>query len=355
LAAAREVGYSVGGSAPPTTGERFFIQSSENAAMLPSLRAILTEIVDYAGLFPPAGLELEPAVRNFADYRTHAQSWMLSRFICPAGKLAALSEFADELFLVDTPFRFSVLGRGGDNRESFCANLREDFAAAENFRDRHGARVSIDAFEVKLPADWAGSNTTGQFFRRVSQVATDAGRRIGPRFFEISLDGNWRDHTARVVEHLADFNSDTERSQQTPAGVKLRCGGVKAAAFPTCEQVATVIELCRDATIPLKFTAGLHHPIRHHSADVHTQMHGFINVFLAGVLAYSLGLEHHDIRAIVEEEDPNAFSFSDDFLGWHDAEATISEIHYARKHRVISFGSCSFEEPWRDLKRLGWL
>jgi hypothetical protein len=323
--------------------------------MLPSLRAMLSEIVDYAGLFPPAGLELEPAIRNFAEYRTHTHCWLLSRFICPTGRLASLTEFADELFSADAPFRFSVLGRGGDNRESFCANLREDFAAIQSFCEHYGVRVFIDAFEVKLPADWAGSNTTGRFFRRVSQVADEAGMLIGPRFFEVSLDGDWRNDVSRAAEHLADFNGDSERSNQPPAGFKLRCGGLEAAAFPTCEQVATVIELCRDAAVPLKFTAGLHHPIRHHNAGVRTQMHGFINVFTAGILAYSLGLEHHDIRAIIEEEDPNAFSFSEDFLGWNDAEATISEIRYARKHRVVSFGSCSFEQPWRDLKQLGWL
>lgn len=316
---------------------------------------MLSEIVDYAGLFPPAGLELEPALRNYAAYRTQAESWMLSRFICPAGKLAALGEYADELFSAEAPFRFSVLGRGGDNRESFCAHLREDYDAIVQFRQQQGARVAIDAFEVRLPADWAGSNTKGRFFRRAAQVAADAGLRIDSQFFEVSLEGDWRDNVAGVAEHLADFNGDAERAKLPPAGIKLRCGGLEPSAFPTCEQVASAIELCRDAGVPLKFTAGLHHPIRHHNPAVRTHMHGFINVFVAGILAYSLGLEHHDIRAIVEEESPRAFSFSDDFLGWNEAEATVSEVTFARRHRVISFGSCSFDEPREDLARLRWL
>ena len=34
--------------------------------MRASLRALLSEIVDYAGLFPPAGLPLDKAIRNYA-------------------------------------------------------------------------------------------------------------------------------------------------------------------------------------------------------------------------------------------------------------------------------------------------
>ena len=121
------------------------------------------------------------------------------------------------------------------------------------------------------------------------------------------------------------------------------------------EQVAFTIERCRDAHVPLKFTAGLHHPLRRYDPAVRTHMHGFINVFGAGVLAYVPGLEHHDILAILEEEDPRGFSFTDEFFGWNDAEATVSEIAGARRRRVISFGSCSFDEPVEELTRLGLL
>ena len=34
-----------------------------------SLRALLTGIIDYAGLFPPARLPLDQAVRNYGRYR----------------------------------------------------------------------------------------------------------------------------------------------------------------------------------------------------------------------------------------------------------------------------------------------
>ena len=54
-------------------------------------RALLSGIVDYAGLFPPAGLDMATAVRNYADYRDDDASWMLGRFVAPAAKLDELA------------------------------------------------------------------------------------------------------------------------------------------------------------------------------------------------------------------------------------------------------------------------
>src|ERR1700722_2418167 len=52
-----------------------------------SLRALLSGLIDYAGLFPPAGLDMAAAVRNYASYLSRRYSWILGRFIVPAGGL----------------------------------------------------------------------------------------------------------------------------------------------------------------------------------------------------------------------------------------------------------------------------
>jgi hypothetical protein len=135
----------------------------------------------------------------------------------------------------------------------------------------------------------------------------------------------------------------------------LRCGGLDAKAFPTAEQVAFVIATCRDAGVPLKFTAGLHHPLRHFDADLQTHMHGFLNVFGAGVLAHARELDEETIQAIIEDEDPHHFVFEEARFRWKDHSATLEEIVAARKYAVLSFGSCSFDEPLADLRQLGLL
>src|SRR5438105_6737048 len=81
--------------------------------MFASVRALLTGIVDYAGLFPPAELPLNEAIRNYARYRTAPESWMLGRFICPAARLTELSPYVEELFHDGRSLAVSALGRGG--------------------------------------------------------------------------------------------------------------------------------------------------------------------------------------------------------------------------------------------------
>ena len=52
-----------------------------------SMTALMHGLIDYAGLFPPAGLAMGDAVRNYATYRRGAHAWMLSRFIVPVSRL----------------------------------------------------------------------------------------------------------------------------------------------------------------------------------------------------------------------------------------------------------------------------
>ena len=53
-----------------------------------SLHALLEGLVDYAGLFPPAALSMEQAVRNYARYRESEHAWMLGRFVVTLDRVA---------------------------------------------------------------------------------------------------------------------------------------------------------------------------------------------------------------------------------------------------------------------------
>jgi hypothetical protein len=65
-----------------------------------SLRALLEGLIDYAGLFPPAALPIEDAVRNYARYRDGESAWALGKFVVPA----------DRAHEVPPEFPLSVLG-----------------------------------------------------------------------------------------------------------------------------------------------------------------------------------------------------------------------------------------------------
>ena len=40
-----------------------------------AFRAFMSELIDYAGLFPPARLDLDTAIRNFARYRVRLSEY----------------------------------------------------------------------------------------------------------------------------------------------------------------------------------------------------------------------------------------------------------------------------------------
>lgn len=333
--------------------------------MRPSLVALLNGVIDYAGLFPPAQLELDPAIRNFTRYRTEQYAGMLGRFVIPAAKLTALAPYQSELFVENPPTRLSALGRGGDNAPQFLENLDGDLSAIRTF-NRGAAETAIaDAIETKLPGDLVRTCDAGASAAFIGQVCD----RIGggelkdgkhtldcPLFLECPLIGDWRAGVTSVSAGIQQVNlRRANLGDRTNVGMKLRTGGLEAAAFPTSEQIAFVIKTCRDYEVPLKFTAGLHHPIRRFDPGVRAMMHGFINLFTAGVLAHAVALELHDIQGIVDEQDAREFQFGDASVAWNEAEAMIDEIRIARRTRVISFGSCSFDEPLDDLRALGWL
>ena len=56
--------------------------------MTDSLRALLSNLVDYAGLYPPAGLPLDEVLARYRRYRASEERWMLNRLVLPASRLA---------------------------------------------------------------------------------------------------------------------------------------------------------------------------------------------------------------------------------------------------------------------------
>src|SRR4051794_41596147 len=67
----------------------------EKTRLAASLRALLAATVDYAGLFPPATLALEPALGNYAEYLRSDDAWMLGAFVLPVEQFSAAEGHLD--------------------------------------------------------------------------------------------------------------------------------------------------------------------------------------------------------------------------------------------------------------------
>ena len=292
-----------------------------------SIRALLTGIIDYAGLFPPAQLAMPKAVSNYAAYKTSDYRWMLGRFVVPAGKLAEFAENARD-FSAKTKedWRLSVLAS-----DDIYATVHQvaDFNAA------NAPRIVCDSLEVKVETSY-----------QIKEIA-DAVPTGLTTYFEIPIDHSLAD----LISTLAIYGQRA----------KIRTGGLTAEAFPTVEQIARFMRVCLAANVPFKATAGLHHPLRcvkplTYEADApEGTMNGFLNAFLA-VAFLRQGYQSKLIHELLRDTRADNFLFDNNGVLWRQEHfLNTVQIENMRTRSAVSFGSCSFVEPVEDLQEIGLL
>jgi hypothetical protein len=164
----------------------------------------------------------------------------------------------------------------------------------------------------------------------------------------------WEAPAERAEETIALLAEHNSNADAPTFGYKLRTGGVTADAFPTSMQIAKALVTPATHQVPIKFTAGLHHPLRQFRDEVKTKMHGFLNVLGGAALAAEHKWNEQQTAAMLDDENPKSFSFDDEFFAWREWKIDIKRLK-GRRRFVTSFGSCSFDEPREDLRALGFL
>ena len=295
-----------------------------------TVRSLLENLIDYAGLFPPAELPMAEAVKNYAAYRQSKHAWMLGKFIVPAARLEEFEQAAEGYWPLDGEAGFWKLSALGG------ANLNDDLAAINRFSRRHSlgeqaAAVMVDAIEFKAST--------------VAEIQT-AMRTMHPTltcFIEIPIH---EDPTELIRAIGAEG-----------AFAKVRTGGVTADAFPSSQNLARFLAICAKEDVGFKATAGLHHPLRsvnrltYEPDSASAWMHGFLNVFLAAAFAQN-GMDAARLVEVLKETSLDAFRFEPDAVFWRDEMLVIAHVRNTRSLFAMSFGSCSFTEPIEDLQKL---
>ncbi|MCS6883999.1 MAG: hypothetical protein RMM17_11005 [Acidobacteriota bacterium] len=285
-----------------------------------AVRNLLGNIIDYAGLFPPAALSMQEAVAKYYEYLMSEYRWLLSRFILPVSRF---EEFEVAAAGYDAEFAVSAISDG---------NLDRDLQKIAEFNARNFLKYSVECLEVKT------SDPT-----EVGQISAKAPEMM-LTYVEIPFGSE------EYLKQLAAFGRRA----------KIRTGGVTKENFPAAEFVVDFLVASSKLNVAFKATAGLHHPLRSSYPLTYALdserclMHGFLNLFLAAIFAKD-GLSRDELLMLLLDEDAAHFSFSDEEISWcgHSVEAyRVAEL---REKYCISFGSCSFEEPVNDLKQLGLL
>jgi len=300
-----------------------------------SLRVLLTHAIDYAGMFPPCSLGLEPALKNQAEYVQSSDAWMLGAFVLPIQQFDATRQLLSQ-FDAQHPLRVAALGPKTARADAFLEALDDADAAIRSLSRHNVDLISMSHLEMLMP-----DKVDVASLKEAKSILGDL-----PVFWEAPPD-----RAEQTIALLAEVNSDADSAT---FGYKLRTGGVTADAFPTSQQIAKALVTPATHQLPIKFTAGLHHPLRQYREEVQTKMHGFLNVFGAAVLAAEHRWDANQTAIMLEDENVGSFSFTDDFFAWREWRIDIKRLQYRRRF-VVSFGSCSFDEPREDLRRLNLL
>jgi len=293
-----------------------------HAAPPVSATALLNAVVDYAGLFPPAALDMAAAVAEYAAGLAGPDAWMLGRFVVTAEQLPALARERRRLVTTTALWKVSAIVRDGSDA---------DAVAIEAFNAEAGLVATVDAVECRPRVidgiDWLAD-------------------RLPPSF-----------ETYVEVGPAEDAPAWMARIGARGLRAKIRTGGVVADAFPSPSSIVAFIAAAVSARVSFKATAGLHHAVRgayrltyedHAPAAL---MYGYLNILLA-TAALESGAPAAVAERLLVRDDIASLTFDHDAIRWGGTEFSNTLLTRTRRQWMAGFGSCSFSEPAGELREI---
>jgi len=267
------------------------------------LPAVFDRFFDDAAVFPPGRAPLDRAVREHAARRSTPLGKSVGPLLLTPEHLDDAARFSAETHGSE-PIRVGVVVAPGGLHDALTAI------------DRVRPALEVTGLELKTAE-------TG-----LDRVVADA-KALTDRFdvhVELSAD--------RIR------SGDVSRLTGTGVRLKARTGGLVPEAFPSTDEVATVIRSAVDAGTSFKLTAGLHRAIRYTDTSTGFVHHGFLNIAVATAASLD-GADHATLAALLGERDGEALAERFD----------ASDIRW--RSVFESFGTCSITEPIETLAELG--
>jgi hypothetical protein len=328
----------------------------------------MVEIIDYAGLFPPAALASGDAINEFFAQSKDAElNWLFRRFVLPFAPvprcqeiIAGLRQAAGEAGKNTLPDswgggvpvsvllpsleaskldNFADLGALGAALASAASSFQNGLQLMREAAKSEEMIFAVEAVEWALPLDderWNQQHTVE------AQGALRAMRDLVPNL-KIYIEASWQNWSPGLLSRMKDLVCEDALTF-----CKIRTGGLAAASIPPSPALARVLSDLVAADIGFKCTAGLHSALFETSPRFGFDMHGFVNLICA-TAGLSAGLKERDIVPLLALRRADQLM---DRLEEKLGSATGAALARAR-HFMHSFGSCSVSEPRDSLKLIG--
>jgi hypothetical protein len=274
---------------------------------------MLEGFIDYAGLYPPADLPMQTVVNNWSSFLQSEDNWMLARLIIPANRLDEFKKCAKDLLpsSEEEMWQLSVL-LPPVRSEKFETAVQ---TTIEFNIESCGAVANVVEFKA---------STTEEIDAALSILHDD----LYP-FIELPIEEDPRGLIACLSGSIA--------------GAKVRTGGVTPDLYPSSTMLARFIHSCAFAGQAFKATAGMHSPCQYKNESVGVLEYGFLSVLQATAAASIHDATVGEVENILNAVEPDFSPF------------TEIQLEQVRAELFNSLGTCSFDDPRNDLRKMGLL
>ncbi|CAL9363933.1 hypothetical protein SUDANB121_00732 [Nocardiopsis dassonvillei] len=277
-------------------------------------------LFDDAALFPPGNAPMGEALPAHRAHRASARAAYVGPFLVSDARVAELRAVLSREEADHPPLGIVVTVPGGADGvapavEAVLADPALSLRGVEVAAPPGGAAAAAAALDAHLP-DGTGTAERADGYVEVS-------RQGGPE----------------------GVRADLAALAAAGRSAKFRTGGTTREAHPGEDELAVHLYTAVDLGVPFKCTAGLHHAVRHTTAEGFEQ-HGFLNVLLA-TDSLVRGGSAAEAAAVLADRDGKSLA--------ERAGGLTAEEAAAVRAGFRSFGTCSIVEPLEDLIVLGAL
>ncbi|MBO6522866.1 MAG: hypothetical protein JJ971_03500 [Balneolaceae bacterium] len=321
--------------------------------MTKSLQQLLTSCINYSGLYPPAGLNLREALRGYVDFSHSKYSWMLSNFVIPHSELPLLATFADRKHQLKGPLALCITGPESETLFDFknaVINIEKEIMAAHS---GYPGEVRTNILELTFPLGSVQKLNAEELVKSLEAVVNStAESRLLPHRVFFGVPGNSYDAetTKKIIKVIAVHNKSILKRKIDNylfSGLKVDCGGITP---PSAKYLADVLLYARDASVAVKFSGTENTPFPSFNYTTQHSVHGFLNLLIASMLAYTQDLNLEETMEVIEDKNPDNFGFKDGYLLWRELAAPIMELKMLRMLSITSFNFTTFSNPIEGLK-----
>ncbi|HCD52128.1 MAG TPA: hypothetical protein DEQ34_06765 [Balneolaceae bacterium] len=325
--------------------------------MIKSKEYLFSNILDYAGTFPPEQLELKEVFQRYSKAKRSKYGWIMSRIVVPAHWMdiaTTLSLYTQEL---PKPIELTLLLPKTDTFDNFRTRISALERQLLITHKDHGGELKTDLLEAVLPPDVV-KNPSSDLLEKCMHFLVErmAVNRVFPNHIFIEFPKSTYD-----LELLKPFLKRIARQNLLirkkglkhfeEFGYKIRIVPEEGFRLPTSRELASLLIFCRELHLEVKFAYSGCKAITTKDENGVIDHFGFLNLYAAGLLSYGYDCTLAEMEEILTETNPGAFIFSDKMLKYKHMMIPVGELKMLRSVAFHSFNSSTLIQTLEEIMK----